>query len=185
MLDMNASATPIPAWQTSLQPGDVVLFRFPCTEHDPAVAAKIRTCLVLSVQTRNGHGFAEIAYGTSANTRANVGDEIHVVTPAAMAGAGLRKPTRFVCARRQEVSLCDAGWDLSRGHSTPIIGRLDPAARARMAALRAGIADRRDQVAALQPGRGASAQVRSPAGFTVEHRRRRRLPRSVSGGLAQ
>lgn len=165
MLDMTPTSTPIPAWQTTLQRGDVVLFRFPCAEEHPTEAPKRRTCLVLEVEDRGDRRFVELAYGTTAQTTANVGDEIHVVDPCDTALAGVRRPTRFVCARRVTVAIDHPGWDINPAHPSPVIGRLAPAAFSRMNAIRAKIHALRDAATDRLASRRRS--------FTVEHRRRR------------
>jgi hypothetical protein len=155
----------MPAWGATLRPGHVVLFRFPCAEKHPTEEPKRRTCLVLEVDDRDGRRFVELAYGTSAQTTANVGDEIHVIEPDDLAQAGVRRPTRFVCARRITVALDNPGWDINPAYPSPVIGRLAPMAASRMNAIRARIHALRDVAA----DRLASRR----SGFTVEHRRRR------------
>lgn len=102
-------------------------------------------------------------YGTSVDSRKNVGYEIDVSKPEAMAAAGVRKPTRFVCARRIIVTVDHPGRDLNPRHATPVIGRLAPEAMERMNAIRARIHAARDIIADRR------AAKRRP--FTVEHRR--------------
>ena len=166
MLDMTTTSAPIPAWGDTIQRGDVVLFRFPHAEGDANDAPKSRTCLVLDIETRNGRRVVELAYGTSVDSRINVGHEIDVDQPAEMAAAGVHKPTRFVGARRIVVGFDHEGWDINPTHPSPVIGRLARQALARMNAVRARIPAARDIAADRR------AVPRRP--FTVEHRRSRK-----------
>ncbi|SIS85945.1 hypothetical protein SAMN05421759_104364 [Roseivivax lentus] len=130
--------TPFPT-SADLLRGDVVLFRFPLAEEDDEPGApKRRPCLVLDTLTKGDDRFVEIAYGTSADTRANRGYEVIVKQPAARATAGLSKPTRFVCARRIIVHVNHSGFH-GRAKGPHIIGRLDEALLERMNAVRARI----------------------------------------------
>lgn len=144
MLDMTLHAATPAAWQTSLRPGDIVLYRFPHAEEDASGSPKSRTCLVLDVEHRNGRRFATLAYGTSATTAANRGEEIRVERPEALAAAGLDRRTRFVGARRVTVSLDHPGFDLNPRFGTPVLGRLDERDMARMNEVRARIHALRD-----------------------------------------
>lgn len=122
-----------------LQRGDVVLFRFPLAEEDDEPGApKRRPCLVLDTLTKGVERFVEIAYGTSADTRANRGYEVIVKHPGARETAGLSKPTRFVCARRIIVHVDHSGFD-GRTKGPNVIGRLDTSLLERMNAVRARI----------------------------------------------
>lgn len=170
MLQLNTLPTPMLTWGDDLKRGDVVLFRFPCAEEHPVEAPKRRTCLVLEVEDRGGHRFVELAYGTSATSNTNTGDEIHIAAPEERAPAGVRKPTRFVCSRRIWVTLDHPGWDTNPAHPSPIIGYLAPAAARKMNAIRARNHALRD----IATDRRASRR----RAFTVEHRRRRTVPRS-------
>lgn len=171
MLDMTQTPTAAPPsdWRAHLQPGDVVLFRFPCAEPDPAEPPKRRTCLVFDVENRGGRRFAEIAYGTSADSRANTGDEIHVAAPEEMTRAGVRRPTRFVCARRVWVALDHPGWDVNPKHPSPILGCLLARGLAQMNAIRAKIHALRHIAADRRATRRRE--------FGVDHRRRRTVAR--------
>jgi hypothetical protein len=174
MLDMTTTTTPAPAWAKNLQRGDLVLFHFPCAEENPAEAPKSRTCLVLETEVRGGRLHLELAYGTSANTRANVGNEIPIDTAADMKSAGVRKPTRIVCDRRIRVTPDHPGWDINPRHPSPVIGRLSPQSLARMNAIRAKIHAHRDIAMGQRAANGRP--------FRVEHRRRRvRAPQRAGG----
>ena len=87
---------------------------------------------------KNGTTFVELAYGTSAPTKANRGHEVRVTQRASCQAAGLNKPSRFVCARRVVVSLNHPGFDGGDDRGT-LIGRLDPPLIERMNAVRARI----------------------------------------------
>jgi hypothetical protein len=171
VLDMTQTHTAAPPsdWRSSLQRGDVVLFRFPCAEPNPPEPPKRRTCLVLEVEERAGRRFAENAYGTTAETAANVGDDIHVSAPEEIEHAGVNRPTRFVCSRRITVPLDHPGWDLNPKHPSPVLGRLLPKGIARMNAIRAKIHALRHIAADRRATRRRE--------FTVEHRRRRTVSR--------
>ena len=136
MLDMTQTVTPPSDWRAHLQPGDIVLLRFPCAEPDPTEQLKRRTCLVIDIEDLGGRRFAVIAYGTTAATSANIGDEIPVSTPEEIAHAGIHRPTRFVRGRRITVPLDHPGWDLNPRHPSPVLGRLLPKAMTRLNAIR-------------------------------------------------
>ncbi|TYP78319.1 hypothetical protein BD830_1251, partial [Maritimibacter alkaliphilus HTCC2654] len=94
---------PVKHWQTVLQPGHIVMFRFPVrlTDDPP----KIRPCLVLDVVRRGGEHFAVLAYNTKVQTNANCGHEVAVSGETLLKVLKQRKSTRFVGARRITVSL--------------------------------------------------------------------------------
>jgi hypothetical protein len=171
VLDMTQTQTASPPsdWRARLQPGDVVLFRFPCAEPAPTEQPKRRTCLVIDIEDLAGRRFAVIAYGTTSATNANIGDEIRVSAPGEIAHAGIHRPTRFVCGRRITVPLDHPGWDLNPRHPSPVLGRLLPKAMTRLNAIRAKIHARRDIIADRRAARRRE--------FTVEHRRRRTFAR--------
>lgn len=148
-----------------LQRGDVVLFRFPLAEVDDEPGApKRRPCLVLDTLTAGDDRFVEIAYGTSADTRANRGYEVIVKQPAARATAGLSKPTRFVCARRIIVHVDHGGFH-GRAKGPHIIGRLDEALLERMNAVRARIQAEADIAAYYREEERREEQAREDRGF--------------------
>mgnify|MGYP006271033925 CR=1 FL=1 len=118
-----------PGWHAELRAGDVVAFRFPLAERRKRVVPKTRPCLVLAVSDRDGVPHALVAYGTSADTSANRGQEVAVATPAGMAAAGLHKPTRFVGARRMLVPLTSPRFRLRPETGAPILGKLSSADR--------------------------------------------------------
>lgn len=133
----------IPIWQAELRRGDVVLFRFPLAETpsdgDEETTPKLRPCLVLDVHERLGRRTATIAYGTSAQTRANQGYNIIAASKSGMETAGLDRPTRFVGIRRITVGLDHSGFEPAEGTASPVIGFLDDDLRERMNAVRARI----------------------------------------------
>ncbi|WP_288924857.1 hypothetical protein [uncultured Maritimibacter sp.] len=125
MLD-NTFQQPKPAkhLQTVLQPGHIVMFRFPVrlTDDPP----KIRPCLVLDVVRRGGEQFAVLAYNTKVQTNANCGHEVAVSGETMLKVLKQRKSTRFVGARRITVSLDHHGFACNRD-GTPILSALvDP-----------------------------------------------------------
>jgi hypothetical protein len=137
-----------PGWPVAV--GDVVIHRFPMREGRPG---KRRPCLVLAVHPRaEGAPHLTLAYGTDAERRANRGWEISVRRPADFAAAGLRKPTRFICARRATVSAADPGFDLGPD-GTPVVGRLPGILIERLAGLLPMIDLDRDQPGGLRPRR--------------------------------
>lgn len=128
-----------------LQRGDVVLFRFPLNDKN-AGAPKRRPCLVLNTLSNGYDRFVEIAYGTSADTRANRGYEVIVKHPTSREEAGLSKPTRFVGARRIIVHVNHSGFD-GQAKGPEIIGKLDAPLLERLNAVRARIQAEADIVA--------------------------------------
>ncbi|MBY6155931.1 type II toxin-antitoxin system PemK/MazF family toxin [Pseudooceanicola nitratireducens] len=147
------------------QRGDVVLFRFPLAEEDDEPGPpKRRPCLVLDTMTKGDEHFVEIAYGTSADTRANRGYEVIVKQTAARATAGLSKPTRFVCARRIIVHVNHSGF-YGRAKGPHIIGRLDEALMERMNAVRARMQAEADIAAYYREERRREEQAREGRGF--------------------
>lgn len=126
-------------WKTALAPGDVVRFRFPvaqCCDHDATAGPKLRPCLVLEVFELSGHRFVKLAYGTSANTKANKGCEVRVNQPDGCAAAGLYRPTRFVGARAILVSLDHSGFEPFGKSGSPLMGSLDSQLRTRLTDIR-------------------------------------------------
>lgn len=148
-----------------LRRGDVVLFRFPLAEEDDEPGApKRRPCLVLDTLTVGDDRFVEIAYGTSADTRANRGYEIIVKQPSARETAGLSKPTRFVCARRIIVHVNHSGF-FGRTKGPQIIGHLDEALLERMNAVRARIQAEADIAAYYREEQRREELAREDRGF--------------------
>jgi hypothetical protein len=103
MFQSSKPFVPVSDWKDTLVRGDIVLFRYPIAEaaDDPTdKQPKRRPCLVLKVFNTADGRFVEVAYGTTADTRANRGYEVKVMQQASCAAAGLDRPTRFVGARR-------------------------------------------------------------------------------------
>ena len=154
----------LPAEDDTRQPerGDVVLFRFPTAEEEAEIGLpKRRPCLVLDTFERGGARFVELAYGTSAMTKANRGYEILVKQPASRAAAGLHRPTRFVGARRIVVRIDTRG--LSALAPTRI-GRLDAPLLERMHAVRARLQAEAD-IAAHDRDEKRRERAREERGF--------------------
>ncbi len=132
---------------SSLQRGDIVLFRFPLNDENAEPGApKRRPCLVLNTLSNGDDRFVELAYGTSADTRANRGYEVIVKHPTSREEAGLSKPTRFVGARRIIVHVNHSGFD-GQAEGPEIIGKLDAPLLERLNAVRARIQAEADIVA--------------------------------------
>ena len=148
-------------WQNLIERGDVVLFRYPLADEGGALTGtrpKRRPCLVLDVFTKGGICFIELAYGTSAPTNANRGYEVRVGELASCYTAGLKRPSRFVCARRIIVSVNHSGFDDDDDSGT-LIGRLDPPLIERMNAVQARLqADADIQAAAKEERREQQAR---------------------------
>ena len=106
-------------WRDALAAGDIVAFRFPCSDNPRA--EKPRPCLVVEVDRSAGE--AVVVYGTSRWTRANRGQELHVTSQSACAEASLDKPTRFVGTRRVRVPLACRRFVECR-NGTAVLGRL-------------------------------------------------------------
>lgn len=121
---LTITTTPASNWQTRLRVGDVVSFRFPLAERKTRKRGKARPCLVLSVADHDGVPHAVVVYGTSADTPANRGHDLPVTSPSGMAAAGLRKPTRFVGARRVCVPLTSPCFRPQLHTGSPILGHL-------------------------------------------------------------
>ncbi len=132
---------------TQLQRGDVVLFRFPLNDKNAEPGGpKRRPCLVLDTLSNGNDRFVEIAYGTSADTRANRGYEVIVKQAASRKAAGLSRPTRFVGARRIIVHVNHSGFD-GQAKGPEITGKLDAPLLERLNAVRARIQAEADIVA--------------------------------------
>jgi hypothetical protein len=125
-------------WHAGLTWGHIVLFRFPVRLPGETDNAKVRPCLVLDVEMVGAQRCALIAYGTSADTKANRGYEIDVRGEEATA-VGLHKPTRFVGARRILVPLEHPGFLMIGDSGSPIVGRLTGQSLDRMNAVRGRI----------------------------------------------
>ncbi|SEA17019.1 type II toxin-antitoxin system PemK/MazF family toxin [Rubrimonas cliftonensis] len=134
MLDTTTVSEKTGKWTAALTPGAVILFDFPSDTADGET--KKRPCLVIETGRAGDDRFVEIAYGTSSKSAANAGLEIHVRTAAGMRSAGLERATRFVLRRRVIVTTDSPRIAHSSTHRSPVIGRLDAAAMARLAALR-------------------------------------------------
>lgn len=101
--------------------GDIVIYGFPLKEGQPG---KGRPSLVLAVHPRVGRpSRLTLAYGTDVERRANRGFEVSLRRENDFLRAGLRKGTRFICARRATVSADDDSFRLGPD-GTPVVGRL-------------------------------------------------------------
>lgn len=133
-------------WADQVQPGTIVLFRFP--ERDDGLAGKRRPCLVLGMRQGPTGLRIALAYGTSAETTANRGFDLRIKSERDCRGAGLTRPSRFVIARRITVPADDPRFDTG-AHGSPIIGNLPGNRMTEFSTLMAGIGDLifEDQVA--------------------------------------
>lgn len=171
-----AQTTPDTAdWTAELAVGDIVSYRFPLAEDAATGLPKIRPCLVLEVEGRGRRRQVVLAYGTTSASNANRGYEISLSDHAAIATAGLHRPTRFVCRRRIRVPVTDKGFVACRDLGTAVIGSLEGPARARMQAVRARIHAEHDiAVAEREERRRERAETAVPrrhAGHPWQRRR--------------
>lgn len=167
-----------PVWADHVQPGTIVLFRFP--ERDDGLAGKRRPCLVLGMRQGPTGLRIALAYGTSAETTANRGFDLRIKSERDCRGAGLTRPSRFVIARRITVPADDPCFDKG-AHDSPIIGKLPGNRMTEFSALTAGIGDGiyEDQIAgadrhSLFRSRGIVPQ--DPRGSTSPRRREIAVP---------
>lgn len=170
------------AWRDALAIGDIVIFPFPVVDAE-ADTVKRRPCLVIDITEWNGERFATIAYGTSADTKANRGYEVRLRRPEVLAALKLDRETRFVCARRATVSVCNPGFQPCDGTGTPVVGRLSGSEFERMNDVRARLEAEAHMAADRRRRSATDAHGRS---FTVESRypRRRATPRHDKAGRA-
>jgi hypothetical protein len=177
MLDNTATIlTMTPAWQEHLSPGDIVSFRFPLAQADPADKSKPRPCLVLEVQELAGMRFALLAYGTTSPRKANWGYEIHALED--FPSFGLNRPTRFIGRRRLMVSLDNPGFVICRDTGSPVLGRLSGGPADRLMAVRARLQAERDIAADRRARRRKDRRAPS---VVVERRRPKRLVHRKKG----
>jgi hypothetical protein len=182
------SFVPVLVWQDLIERGDVVLVRFPINDDTdaPAEQPKRRPCLVLDVFDLNGTTFVELAYGTSAPTKANRGYEVRVNQTASCHAAGLDRPSRFVCARHIIVSVNHPGFDGGDNRGT-LIGHLDPPLIERMNDVRARIQAEADIKAEALRGQREDQErwQREEHGFLLRNRASREAtPLKLKGGLS-
>ncbi len=169
--DFDPEPTPpaAPCWRDQLQAGDVVLFVYPIRLPGDGDLPKTRPCLVLDIERRGGTSYAVLAYGTSADSDANRGYEVSVTSAAEVAAAGLTRPTRFVGFRRLMVPLASSDFRPIPSTGSPVIGRLGPAARKRMNAVRGRIHAEADIARERRAQARRERQTRrSPRPVTVE-----------------
>lgn len=121
-----------PDWTAGLVPGTLLSFHFP--EAEDGKPGKARPCLLIAIdQDETGMRLA-LAYGTSANTPANRGLDLVLDQEADWSGAGLRRPSRFVLARRITIMPGDPRLSFSR-KGAPIIGQIPASHMAELARL--------------------------------------------------
>jgi hypothetical protein len=128
---------------------------------------------VLEVEGRGGGRFLEAAYGTSRDRR-DRGYGVRVSRAAALAAAGLERPSTFLCSRRITISPANGGFDTGGGTRALVIGRLDAAALERMNAVCARVHAVRDTLAERRAEKRRSRAIAATDGtrsVAVEHRR--------------
>ncbi|GGE62928.1 type II toxin-antitoxin system PemK/MazF family toxin [Actibacterium pelagium] len=155
---------PQPNWQDSLQPGDIVAFRFPHKDKSGA-APKTRPTLVLAKAKVADQTFVALAYGTTKIKKRRTAYHIPVTSEEERKVAGLDRPTVFDGARRIVVAAENSNFSVRRDIGSPVIGRLTCGSLHRMfavsATIRAHQRKRRDQFGRLKLGRPSSHQSRS------------------------
>lgn len=134
MTDIIPSTRPL-SWTSTLQPGDVVAFRFP-HEQDGPEHPKVRPALVINTAEKAGRRYAVLAYGTSNPKIRKDAYTLDVRIEAEIQKASLNKPTRFHVSRRIEVSLDDNAFDLKSSKQTPVLGQLSGKAKTRLTEVR-------------------------------------------------
>ena len=160
-------------WAVSVQPGDVVLFKFPVRQAGDGDSPKIRPCLVLEVHNHFGQTRLTLAFGTSVPESKNRGYEIPVTHPDDVRAAGLKRATRFVGARLISVAPTNPGFEVGGTTGSPIIGRLPANRLDRMNDVRARLHAEHDLAAERRRRRHREAP-------TVERRRRKILAHQPS-----
>jgi len=147
--------------------GDVVSCRFPLAEAPNLPGEKARPCLVLGVhQPTDGPMMVEVAYGTAAGTRSNVGFDFDIEAEADRRAAGVHRVTRFVLARVVWVPLASP-WLAANAAGSATLGRLPGHLRLSMETLDA--AGRRavrpsPRAAIARPRSGVMRPVAAPPG---------------------
>lgn len=155
-------------WADHVQPGDVLLFRFP-VRYPQTIDGLPRTrpCLVLEVDGENASRKLVLAYGTTATSVSHSGYDIRVTRLSDIRNAGLKRPTRFIGARLLSVSPNHEGFHIGMT-GTPVTGRLEEAPWERMQWVRARLHAEHDIAVEHQ-------RERSSTPVAVEHRMRRTM----------
>ena len=109
-----------------LRRGAVVSCHFPLAENPDCPGPSARPALIVNVFLDRADltWKALVAYGTSRDTRANVGFEVRVRHPASLAAAGLHRPTRFTLSRMRVLPIDRRFFAYSR-NGAPVLGYLD------------------------------------------------------------
>ena len=140
-------------WAEHVQPGYVVLFRFPVRYPQTKDGAPMtRPCLVLEVDGENASRRLVLAYGTTSTSVSHTGYDIRLTRLSDLKSAGLKRPTRFIGARLLSVSPNHDGFPIGMT-GTPVTGRLSDAPWERMQRVR--------------------ARLHAEHGIAVEHQRER------------
>lgn len=166
-----------PAWAENLLPGAIALFRFPEREDD--LGGKKRPCLVLATRSQPNGLHVSLAYGTSVDSHANRGFDISIDSDDCEA-VGTRRATRFVLARRINVSVNDSRFDVGT-EDNPIVGQLLDDQMGQLRALAGFLGDRvfEDAIPARAASRRSgviaiSQSKRSPGPYRTAERSPRR-----------
>lgn len=130
------------AWQEKLSWGDIVLFRSPAGASTTPPAP--RPHLVLDVETVGGRRCVILAPALLARRPAGNHRAVLVARRADYRAAGLDRPTLFSIRARLLVPLAHDGFVAPPATVSPILGRLQGAAMARMHAERARLHALRD-----------------------------------------
>lgn len=132
------------AWQSQLQPGDLVLFRFPAAGRVSGGSPAPRPCLLLDLEVAAGRRCALLAPGFPVNQAPTSRRTIPVVRGPDYRAAGLDRPTLFPIRSRLLVPLAHDGFFSPPGTGSPVFGRLPEAALEQMHAERARLHALRD-----------------------------------------
>ena len=156
-------------WVDRLQVGTILSFHFP--EAENGKPGKARPCLVVAIEQNSTGMRCTLAYGTSADTLANRGLDLVLDQPDDWCSASLKRPSRFVLARRVTIRPGDPRLSFSR-KDTPVIGQIPASHRAKLARLadRLGDAVWLDCLGGRKPRRPRLISERT---FTVENLIRR------------
>ena len=156
------------SWAEHVQPGHVVLFRFPVSYPQTKDGVPMtRPCLVLEVDGEGASQKVVLAYGTTATSVSHTGYDIRLTRLSDLRNAGLKRPTRFIGARLLSVSPLDDGFPIGMT-GTPITGRLAEGPWERMQWVRARLQAEHDIAVEHQ-------RERSSNPVAVEHRMRRTM----------
>lgn len=145
---LHQTTPPVPHWHDTLTAGDIVAFCFPHAEPSDTLTPA-RPCLVLALDADDVGARALLAYGTGRHTRAVRRPlEIAHIRGDDGTGSSLHRTIRFLCARRVWARLDDPAFDIAPDADTPVTGRLDGQAQARLATVLALLPRRAGRISA-------------------------------------